>query len=187
MGLKIGTHKFDFQIDDSFFEDREYSMIQSGKVAVTLEIEKKETMLIGHYSADGIVSVECDRCTDQVEIPVKGDFQLIYKFGTESSDDETLIVLHPDEYEIDVRDSIYELITVSLPSKFVHPAGECNEEMIGILNQYSLVADDDEDEEWDDDGEERDENEDGDWDQEEDEGDDDGPIDPRWSALKNLN
>lgn len=181
MGLKIGTHKFDFQIDDSFFEDREYSMIQSGKVSVALELEKKETMLIGHYSADGIVCVECDRCADQVEIPVEGDFHLIYKFGIESSDDETLVVLHPDEYEIDVRDSIYELIIVSLPSKFVHPPGGCNEEMIEILNQYSLVADDEENEEWDDDDEEWDDDED------EDDGDDDGPIDPRWSVLKNLN
>jgi uncharacterized protein len=180
VGLKTGTHHFDFEIDDSFFEDLEYSMIHSGKLQVKLELEKKETMLIGNYFADGVVTVECDRCNDPVEISVHGDFQLIYKFGTETSDDENLIVLHPDEYEIDVKDSIYELITVNLPSKFVHPEGECNEEMIEILNQYALVENDDED--WEDD---EDDQEDEDWD--DDEGDDDGPIDPRWSALKNLN
>jgi len=88
----------------------------------------------------------------------------------------------PDEaYELDVRQNIYELITVSLPARLVHPKGECNEEMLELLQKYSGRSEElNDDENWDD------EEEDEDWEDDE-EDDDDDPIDPRWSALKNLN
>ena len=182
VGLKVGFHEFEFEIRDTFFDELEYSIIQKGNALVKLRLEKKETMLIGEFSVSGMVFTSCDRCNDPVEVPVNGAFRLIYKFGDEVSDDETLIVLPNDSYELDVRQNIYELITVSLPSRLVHPKGECNEEMLELLQKYSgrsedLSEEDDEDD-WDD--------EDEDWDDEDDE-DDDDPIDPRWSALKNLN
>jgi uncharacterized protein len=183
IGLKVGFHDFNFEIHDAFFEEVEYSIIHKGNVTVSLTLEKKETMLIGEFQIGGTVSASCDRCNDPLDVPVKGTFRLVYKFDNETSDDESLIVLHPDAYELDVRDNIYELITVSLPARLTHPMGECNEEMIELLKKYSgqpeSVEDDfDDDDDWDDE----------DWEEEDDDdGDDDDPVDPRWSALKNLN
>jgi uncharacterized metal-binding protein YceD (DUF177 family) len=186
IGLKLGFHEFEFDIRDTFFEDRDYSLIHSGNVNVKLVLEKKETMLIGEFTINGSVFTDCDRCNDQVEVPVKGQYRVIFKFGLEPSDDETLIVLHPDAYEIDLYDQLYEFITVSLPTRSVHPKGECNEEMLELLNKYSLQKDED-DEDWDDeDWDEEDDDED-DWDDDDEDDDDDDPIDPRWSGLKNLN
>jgi len=181
VGLKVGFHEFEFEIRDTFFEELEYSIIQKGNAHVKLRLEKKETMLIGEFSVSGLVFTSCDRCNDPVEVPVNGSFRLIYKFGDEVSDDETLIVLPDEAYELDVRQNIYELITVSLPARLVHPKGECNEEMLELLQKYSGRSEElNDDENWDD------EEEDEDWEDDE-EDDDDDPIDPRWSALKNLN
>lgn len=182
IGLKLGSHTYEFRINDAFFEDLEYSIIHSGDVDVDLVLEKKETMLIGHFSIQGSVSTDCDRCTDPMKVPVRGAFQLIYKFGTEISDDETLVMIHPDAYEIDVKPNIYELITVSMPVRCVHEEGECNEEVVNALNEYLLNPIDENSE--DDDSDEDDSDED--WDDDDDNNDDDD-IDPRWSALKNLN
>lgn len=165
VGLKIGFHDFSFEVRDSFFEALDYSIIEKGNVKVDLKLEKKETMLIGEFLIDGKVLTACDRCSDEVEVPVKGNFRLIYKFGEEDSEDETLIVLPPDSYELDFSQNIYELITVSLPTRLVHQVGECNEEMIALLEKYS--------------GAPSVEKEGGD--------DDDDDVDPMWSALKNLN
>lgn len=181
IGLKVGFHEFEFEIRDAFFEELEYTIIQKGDAVVKLRLEKKETMLIGEFSVGGSVFTSCDRCNDPIEVPINGAFRLIYKFGDEQSDDETLIVLPNDTYELDVRQNIYELMTVSLPSRLVHPKGECNEEMIELLQKYSGRSEEeleDEESEWDEDDEE--------WDDEDDD-DDEDPIDPRWSALKNLN
>jgi uncharacterized metal-binding protein YceD (DUF177 family) len=111
-------------------------------------------MLIGKFIISGTVSTDCDRCNDPLAVPVKGEYQLIFRFGTEVSDDESLIIMHPDTYEIDVRENIYELITVSMPSRLSHKREDCNEEMIALLRQYSGLPDqndeDLDDEDWDD-------------------------------------
>ena len=129
-------------------------------------------------------------------VPVNGEMRIIYKFGNESSDDENLIVLEPDAYEIDVAAPFYELLVISLPTRVLHPEGGCNEEMMELYNSLIINAgepDDIDDEEWDDeewddeDWEDDDENDLEDSDEGDDTPDDDKPIDPRWAALKNLN
>lgn len=187
VGLKLGFHDFEFEIKDAFFEEVEYSIIQRGVVHVHLKLEKKETMLIGDFSISGKVFTTCDRCNESLELPVKGQFKLIFKFGTELSDDENLHVLHPDAYELELFDIIYEFITVSLPSRKVHKVGECNEEMIHLISKYSAIAEESESEDWDDedwDDEEDWDDDEEDWD--DDDPDDNDPIDPRWKVLKKV-
>lgn len=189
IGLKLGFHEFEFQIQDAFFEDRQYSSIHSGTANVRLVLEKKETMMIGEFEIKGSVSTDCDRCNDPIEVPIKGSFKLIFTFGNEPSEDESIIVMHPDDYELELKDHLYELLIVSLPTRLIHPKGECNEEMIELLSKYtvqqepSVSEDDDDEDDWDfedDDDYEDDE----DWEDEDE--DDDSPIDPRWNKLKDI-
>lgn len=183
VGLKLGVHSFEFEIGTTFFSEREYSIIDTGSVRVLMTLEKKETMMIADFLVNGIVSTYCDRCNDPLELEINGTYHLIYKFGLEPSDDETLFVLHPDAYELDVSGQLYEFITLSLPSRLIHPKGGCNEEMVALIKQYSHHPEDaQESEEWED---EDDFDEEDDW--EDDDDTDDDPIDPRWSVLKNLN
>lgn len=192
-GLKLGTHSYEFDIDKTFFDELEYSLISDGKVHATLLLEKKETMMIGHYTVEGTVSTVCDRCNDPLDVPVKGNYRIIYKFGNEVSDDENLIVLPEETYELDVVPQLYELISVSLPIRVLHAPGECNEEMIALLNQHIVNANepDDDEDDWDEDDDDWDDDEGWEADEDDSDGDDDPdddkPIDPRWSALKNLN
>ena len=169
VGLKVGKHTFEYEITDSFFENFEYSIIRKGKVKVVLLFEKKETMLIGNYTIEGVVEASCDRCNDPKDVEIYGEYKLFYKFDSKESDDESLIIVYPEEYELDVTENILELISVSLPSRNVHPEGECNEELISILDEYIMVSNDSEPSE----------NED-----EEEEGEE--YTDPRWNALKDL-
>ncbi len=200
LGLKTGNHSFEYAITDKFFEEIEYSIIHRGKVNVQLNLEKKETMLIGNYQIEGLVTVDCDRCNDPVEVPVKGEYRIIYKLGGDESNDESIVDLDVDAYEIDIMMNIYEFITVSLPTRAVHPKGECNEEMVALLNQYvvnDIDSEIDEYDDWDDDEDDDDFDDDEDFDDNEDEEDDDDiddnddddndDIDPRWSILKSLN
>jgi uncharacterized metal-binding protein YceD (DUF177 family) len=189
IGLKLGFHEFEFQIQDAFFEDRQYSSIHSGTANVRLVLEKKETMMIGEFEIKGSVSTDCDRCNDPIEVPIKGSFKLIFTFGNEPSEDESIIVMHPDDYELELKDHLYELLIVSLPTRLIHPKGECNEEMIELLSKYTVQLepsgseDDDDEDDWDfedDDDYEDDE----DWEDEDE--DDDSPIDPRWNKLKDI-
>jgi uncharacterized metal-binding protein YceD (DUF177 family) len=196
VGLKIGKHLFDFEIGNSFFESMEYSIIEQGNVKVTLELDKKETMMIALFHAEGTINTLCDRCNTPMDLEIDGGYKLIYKFGLEEEEDEMLVVLHPDSYQIDITNPIYELITTQLPLRVLHDEGECDEEMWELIQQHIVNPEDEEDledEDWDDEDEEwdfdEDETDSDDDDEEEDLDDDDNdkPIDPRWAILKNLN
>ena len=198
VGLKIGKHLFDFEIGNSFFESMEYSIIEQGNVKVTLELDKKETMMIALFHAEGTINTLCDRCNTPMDLEIDGGYKLIYKFGLEEEEDEMLVVLHPDSYQVDITNPIYELITTQLPLRVLHDEGECDEEMWELIQQHIVNPEDeedlddedwdDEDEEWDFDEDETDSNDDDDEDWEDDDEDDkDKPIDPRWAILKNLN
>ena len=202
--MKLGTHEFEFKLDKAFFEVIDQSLIEDGEVMVKLKWEKKETMMVAFFELKGVVFTACDRCNDPISVPIEGQYKLIYKFGTEESDDENLIVLEPESIEVDLTDQLYEFSAVSLPNRIIHPAGECNEEMMKYYDSYTVNANEPEpedDEDWDDDEDwtEEDEewlqsqlgddNEDEFDDEDEDDNDDidpDKPIDPRWSALEQL-
>lgn len=192
VGLKLGTHEYDFEVDKTFFEDINYSLIEDGKVQAHLSLQKKETMMIGEYTINGTVFTNCDRCNDPVELPIQGTYRVVYKFGDETSDDENLIILHPEAFELDVAAQLYEFMCVSLPARILHKPGECNEEMMALYDSYIVnPGEEEDDDDWDDDDDDWDD-EDGDWEDEDDDSDapdtdPNKPIDPRWSALKNLN
>ncbi|MFD1553958.1 DUF177 domain-containing protein [Putridiphycobacter roseus] len=142
--LKDGLHSFDYNIDDTFFEQLDYSEIQQGDLKVHLDLEKKATLMEAHFQISGKVTLMCDRCTDEYEQTVDTENELIYKFGSEAMEDENVITVFHHEHEIDITHPIYEFIITSLPSKRLHPKGTCNESMLEIMDQYLLVGNDEE-------------------------------------------
>lgn len=194
VGLKLGTHTYDFDVDKLFFEDIEDSLVEDGTVHIRLSLEKKETMMIGTFTVNGRVFAPCDRCNDPMEVAVEGHFRIIYKFGTEISDDENLIVLDTEAYELNVAPQLYEFICVSLPSRILHAPGDCNEEMMELYKSYTINAGASDEEEEEDDWDDGEWDDDDDWEDDDDpddndfdDPDDDRPVDPRWAALKNMN
>lgn len=136
VGLKLGVHVFEFELDDSFFDDFEYALIHEGNLHLVFTLEKKETMMIGTFEFSGKVKVLCDRCDDPMDQPVSGVYKLIYQFGGDESGDENLVSLPEETYQLDLSESILEFITLSLPPRSVHPKGQCDEEMIALLDRY---------------------------------------------------
>ncbi|GAA0876916.1 hypothetical protein GCM10009118_33260 [Wandonia haliotis] len=158
-GLKDGLHQVSFEIGAEFFENFEYSLIESGEVLIDMELDKKPNMLTTRYKVKGVVNTTCDRCADPLELPVEGAFKLVFKFGKEQSDNEELIVLPPEAYMLEMAPYFYEFINVLLPARKVHEEGECNEEMVTLISQYSINSSDPDDEDdfeddWDEDEEE---------------------------------
>ena len=166
VGLKIGNHVFEYDITPSFFEGIEYGIVHNGNIKVIFNLEKKETMMIGKFQIEGEVETNCARCNEPMNISINGNYQLIYKFGDEVSDDEMLVVLDTNAYELDVKDSIYEFIAVSLPLRTVHEEGACDPEMLALYKKMVVNSSEDEVEPTED--------------------DDEDDTDEIWAMLKNL-
>ena len=122
VGLKKGSHLFEYQISKKFFEIFNFNEFNDCDVLATINLVKKETFLELDIDIKGYVNIPCDVTTETFNQEIKGDLHLIVKFGHEFNDDndEVLIIPH-EEYQINVSQYIYELIILSTPSKRVHP------------------------------------------------------------------
>lgn len=136
--LSYGEHTFSFTIEDAFFSYYEHSLIESGTIQIDMVLRKSETMLSTNYQVVGTINTTCDRCNDPIQIDISGDFKLVFKFGREESDNEELVILPPEAYQLELADFFYEFVNVLRPNRVVHPEGECNEEMVEVLRKYLL-------------------------------------------------
>ncbi|MEA5006199.1 MAG: DUF177 domain-containing protein [Rikenellaceae bacterium] len=142
-GLSIGKHKYGFLIDDKFFEDFENSQILGASIDVDVELERSETWIKIISVIHGSVSVECDRCLDELVIPLKTEASLLVRFvknEDEPEEDLETITLDPSETILDLRQFFYDYICLSLPIKMVHEEGKCDPEMIAKLENARGVV-----------------------------------------------
>ncbi|KAF2514679.1 YceD family protein [Flavobacterium foetidum] len=164
VGLKLGKHHFEYQINNAFFDNFDYKEFQNSDIKVNLVLDKKSNMLELDFKHKGTVNVPCDLTGEDFDLPIKGKMKLIVRFGEEfNNDNEELLILPHGEFEVDVAQYIYEMIVLSVPLKRVHPGvkdGSLQTEALNKLNELKVK-------------EEKVEN------KEED-------IDPRWEKLKKL-
>jgi uncharacterized metal-binding protein YceD (DUF177 family) len=143
IGLKLGKHQFEYQIDKKFFEAFDYDEFESSDIKVNVTLEKKSTMLELHFKHKGTVYVPCDLTGEMFDLPVKGKLKLVVQFGEEfNNDNEELLILPHGEHQIDVSQYIYEMIALSIPLKRVHPGvkdGTLKSEALDKLNELKVT------------------------------------------------
>lgn len=157
VGLKEGMHQYEFEIDSTFFDQFDYSIIKDADFQVKVDFEKKSTLFNLHFDLKGTMQLECDRCNDPISYQSEGEEDLIVKFGEEKfNETDEIKIISSSDYELDLTKEVYEYIHLLLPNKIVHEAlSDCNQEVIKKLNEIN----------------QREES---------------SNIDPRWSSLEKL-
>ncbi|WP_298155160.1 DUF177 domain-containing protein [Flavobacterium sp.] len=142
IGLKLGKHQFEYQIDKTFFAAYEYDDFESCDIKVNVVLEKKSTMLELNFKHKGTVHVPCDLTGEMFDLTVKGKLRLVVQFGEEfNNDNEELLILPHGEHQIDISQYIYEMIVLSIPLKRVHPGikdGTLQSEALDKLRELSV-------------------------------------------------
>jgi uncharacterized metal-binding protein YceD (DUF177 family) len=139
--LSSGKHIFTFDIDDTFFDLFENSEIEHGNFSIEVFLEKRTALLEFFIKINGNVKVVCDRCLDELELPVNYEGRLLVKFShvqDDVDDADDVIIIEPAENEIDLSQFLYDSINISLPMQRVHPEEQCNKEMIEKLNELRI-------------------------------------------------
>jgi uncharacterized protein len=144
-GLEIGTHQYDFLIDGKFFEAFEESEIKICRVALHLELLRQTELISLQFSFIGSIELTCDRCLDPFDFPVETDESVVLKFKARSSDvakgEEDYIL--PEQQEIDIRQYIYDFISLQIPFRRVHPEDKkgksmCDEDVLRRIEALSV-------------------------------------------------
>ena len=164
VGLKLGKHNFDYQLDNTFFQEFGYEDFNSASIGVELMLEKKTTCLELFFKAKGTVNVNCDLSNEPYDQEITDEFSLVVKFGEEYNDenDDILIIPH-GEYQINVAQYIYELVVLAVPAKKIHPGikeGTLKSDILDKLEELSPKLKEEQEQAKD--------------------------IDPRWDTLKKL-
>lgn len=179
--MPAGLNEFHYHLGKQFFENMEASDIREADLEVSLIVNHANGFYDLTFKVSGTVTVLCDRCLDDLEIPIETGYHVIVKFGEsyDDSTDELLVIPESDNY-LNVAYMLYDTVMLAIPIKHVHPLGKCNRAMSALLKKHRSRADvSDGDEEL----EENliDEMDSMDLDQPEE------PVtDPRWDALKKL-
>ena len=175
--LTPGVHEFEYLLENKCFVDIDGDQVQKGKVKVHLTVKRSSVMFEMNFQMEGAVMVPCDRCLDDMELPISSSDKLMVKFGHEYAEEgENLIVIPEEEGEINVAWFMYEFIALSIPMKHVHAPGKCNKAMTSKLSKHLKTnANEDSDEVFDTGGDDiviEEEVEE--------------QIDPRWNELKKI-
>lgn len=167
----------EYLLENKFFVDIDGTEVQKGKVKVDLTVKRTSVAFEMNFRLDGTVQVPCDRCLDDVDVPIATQNKLIVKFGEEYAEESDEVVVIPEEEgEINLAWFLYEFIALAVPMKHVHLPGKCNKLMSSKLKKHTARSTGDE--EFADDLEEDILVDDDDLDAR--------PADPRWDALKGL-
>lgn len=160
-GLKQGKHKFEYTVDNAFFESFDYTDFNSAKLDLCVLLNKTSTMLEFELHADGIVNVNCDLTSESYDQPIEARLELVVKFGEvyNDEDDEILIIPH-GAHQVNIAQYIYEMLVLAVPQKRIHPGvldGTLDSEALKRLEELQPKESKDKEE-----------------------------TDPRWDALKKL-
>lgn len=142
-GLAVGTHLFEFEVTDKFFENIEYSEIEKANILAKIEFVKQNSVTTLNFSFEGTVGITCDRCAGDYDMPIKGNESMYLKHGEPDESTESLIVLPYGESEVDLTKYLYEFIAVALPSRRVpceidKVKYKCDEETLKKLNDFAV-------------------------------------------------
>jgi len=156
-GLKGDEVTCEYSLDDDYFEAIGATQVNGGSFHTTLKVKKTAGAFELLFHSSGTAIVSCDKCLENMDLPIETTNRVVVRLGEEYSDDDDMITVPDDEGIIDVAWLIYEFIALSIPSRHVHEEGLCNPEMVSKLESLSAQKATSID-----------------------------AVDPRWSVLENL-
>lgn len=138
-GLKDGTHEFRFQLGDAFFQATGVEEFMGGDVKAEVTLDKSDHLLVTNIHVDGFINMLCDHCNGPMKQKVKGDQRQIFKLTDEEGvEDEELVGLGANAHEVNLTHYLFECISLHLPIRHVHPAGQCDPEVDNALKNIQV-------------------------------------------------
>ena len=133
-GLAAGESRFSWHAGKEFFEEFGNTELLAADIDIEVVAEKSGRYLGIDCEVDGKVTVECDRCLEDLDIMIGIDIMLSVKYGSEENPDDhqegerEVLFVPQDEAELDLSQIIYDYVCLSLPMQRVHEDGGCNPE-----------------------------------------------------------
>lgn len=147
-GLSARKLNFQWHVGKEFFVGFGDSDIVDAQIVADVSVEKSGNYIGVDCALDGTITVPCDRCLEDLEIPVSEMVRLSVKFGSEPSDpsvasmtedEREVVYLSAEEASMDMAQIIYDYSMLAIPLQRVHPDGGCNPDAIKYLKSEADI------------------------------------------------
>ncbi|QFQ12030.1 hypothetical protein C7Y71_002775 [Pseudoprevotella muciniphila] len=127
-----------FHLSKDYFDALDAEDISDGSLDVSLAVRRASGDTYDlTFGINGYVVVKCDRCLDDLAVAVDVEEKIkVASFDCIFPSDDINTAESNDSY--DIAWDIYEFVELSLPLKKIHPDGECNSEMVQLLESMSV-------------------------------------------------
>ncbi len=132
VGLKLGTHIYEYNIDDLFFDDFGEREFTNCKAHITLTLEKQTSFMQLKFDIGGTAQVLCDRCSNDLQMQLWDEFTVYVKYDDNphtmnaNEEDPDVFYISKGESLLDIKNWLYEFVVLSLPNQ-----KGCSEEEVG--------------------------------------------------------
>ena len=97
--LPFGSQQFDYHVDGKFFNEIEVSEVRSGSVDVAISVtHTQEGIYDLDFVCNGVITIPCDRCLDDMELPVDATYHLTVKMGDTLDDSLDNVLVIPSSW-----------------------------------------------------------------------------------------
>lgn len=135
--LGEGHHELELKVDTGFFTSRGNTEVSEADVAVYVDIDVRHEVYMIGITCQGNIFIPCDRCLEPMPIDIDEDYDVTVRYGEEYEETDDTIIIPEDEVEFDLSSIVADTILLSIPLRHVHPEGECNAEMVKIMQNHS--------------------------------------------------
>jgi uncharacterized metal-binding protein YceD (DUF177 family) len=144
VGLKPGDHEFEYELDEKFFEQYGETELIQPHAVIKVHLEKHSSFMQLRFDVAGKTTVVCDRCSNNLEMPLWDEFKLIIKLTddadrlNEEEEDPDVHYLNRNESMLNIADWLYEFTLLALPlQRMCSPeqmgGPQCNQEVLQLL------------------------------------------------------
>jgi uncharacterized metal-binding protein YceD (DUF177 family) len=115
--LQHGLNDYEFDINDEFLSEFEFSTIKTAEIKAITSVTKSENILEFEIHLEGNALVPCDICLSEINLPIDEYFDFKIKMSEENNfDDPEIIYLNRNEISYDLKQFLYESVLLSLPN-----------------------------------------------------------------------
>jgi uncharacterized metal-binding protein YceD (DUF177 family) len=145
--LKDGMSVFEYKLDGDFFQSFENELIGACEISQKVILDKRSEVIVLIFSHEGYMITDCDRCLEEIKLPLRGSKTFVVKFVEESQEDEEdIIYLLQDQDKFDLSSLINEVVTLSLPMVKTYDCendvkSPCNPEVLKYLDREDISED----------------------------------------------
>ena len=134
-GLAPGRTPFSWHVGKAFFASFDNTDILDADLRADALVEKSGKDIFLDLEIEGTVTVSCDRCLAEVDLPVKASPRMVIRFRSDDEMEGDREVLVPEDLTAaDLHQVIYDYVYMSLPLQRVHPEGACDPETVKYLS-----------------------------------------------------